>query len=479
MLEDLGTVVGLAAFALYVVAAWCITQVIQSSRTPQAIVAWILSLLAFPLLAVPLYAVFGRNRFHGYVRAHRTAYTRTSNEARALDSLLATCAVEPPRGLEYLFTTIRNLTTLPFAGGNNARLLIDGEQTYPAMLDAIAQAQDYVLFQSYIVRDDAIGRQFRDSLIARAKDGIRVYFLYDEIGSVRLPHSYLRALQAGGVKVAGFKTTRGPGNRWQINFRNHRKTIVVDGRCAFVGGLNIGDEYLGRVKRFGHWRDTHVQLWGPVVQMTQMAFVEDWYWAERTVPELVWQPPAGEAAGNMPAVVVRTGPADTDAVCALMHVQAFNSATSRLWVAAGYFVPDEPIIRALQLAALRGVDVRVLVPDKADIRTAWLAQFSYLPSLVDAGIKVFLYQNGVLHQKVFLVDDTLASVGSANLDNRSLHINFEITALIADPAFAAEVERMLIADFAQSELFSTEAYNRRSYWFRLASRAAHLAAPLL
>lgn len=479
MAENLATLLGVGAFALYCLAAWCIAEVIQSSRTPQAISAWVIALLAFPLLAVPLFALFGRHRFHGYVRAHRTAYSQTSGEARALDAMLAARAVEPPPGLESLFATMRNLTTLPFVGGNTAKLLIDGDQTYAAMLEAIAGAQDYVLIQSYIVRNDRIGRDFRDALVARARAGVTVYFLYDEIGSVRLPNSYVEALRGAGVLVGGFKTTRTPGNRWQINFRNHRKILVVDGHCAFVGGLNIGDEYLGRIKRFGNWRDTHVRLTGPAVQMTQMAFVEDWFWAERAVPVLRWQADPEPEGGGMAAAVVRTGPADTEAVCALMHVQLFNSATSRLWVAAGYFVPDEPIIRALQLAALRGVDVRVLIPAKADIRTAWLASFTYLPGLVDSGIKVFMYQNGVLHQKVVLVDDALVSISSANLDNRSLHINFEITALIADRPFAAEVERMLINDFAQSDLFSIAAYQRKPYWFRLASRAAHLAAPLL
>jgi cardiolipin synthase A/B len=478
MAENLATLLALGGFVVYCLAAWCIAQVIQSRRAPQAIVAWGISLLTLPILAVPLYAVFGRNRFHGYVRAHRTAYTQTSAEARALDAVLAARSVEPPEGLAPLYATIRNLTALPFASGNSATLLIDGHETYGAMLEAIGAAQDYVLIQSYIVHDDGIGRRFRDALVSRAAAGVIVYFLYDEIGCVRLPGRYLQSLRDAGVLVAGFKTTRGPGNRWQINFRNHRKILVVDGHCAFLGGLNIGDEYLGRVKRLGPWRDTHLKLTGPSVQMTQMAFLEDWYWAERAVPVLRWQPEADPVEG-VPAVVVRTGPADAEAVCELLHVQLFNSARTRLWVAEGYFVPDEPIIRALQLAALRGVDVRLMLPAKADIRTALLASFAYLPPLVDAGVKVFLYQDGVLHQKVVLVDDVLASVSSANLDNRSLHINFEITALIADKGFAATVERMLLADFAHCEAFTKEAFDRKPYWFRLACRAAHLAAPLL
>ncbi|MGF1624108.1 MAG: cardiolipin synthase [Alphaproteobacteria bacterium] len=476
--DDLGTLLSVGAFVIYCLAAWCIAQVIQSRRSPQSIVAWGISLLAFPLLTLPLYAVLGRNRFHGYVRAHRTVFAETSREARALEAVLQTHAVDPPEALAPFFATVRNITALPFTGDNAATLLINGEETYGSMLEAIASAQDYVLLQSYIVHDDFIGRRFRDALVARAAAGVAVYFLYDEIGCVRLPNRYLKVLRAGGVTVAGFKTTRGPGNRWQINFRNHRKILVVDGRSAYLGGLNIGDEYLHRNPRFGHWRDTHLRLAGPAVQMTQMAFLEDWYWADRTVPALSWLPQPSPGDG-LPAVVVRTGPADAEASCALMVVQAFNSARRRLWVTAGYFVPDETIIRSLQLAALRGVDVRLLLPSKADIRSAWIASFATLPPLFEAGVKVFLYRDGVLHQKVILVDDMLASVSSVNLDNRSLHINFEIMAFVADPGFAAEVERMLEADFARAEAFTQRSLDAKPYLFRLTAKAVHLAAPLL
>lgn len=475
-LDHLSTLIAIGATLLYIAAGAAIAHVIQSTRTPQAIVAWCLSLLVLPIVAVPAYAVLGRNRFHGYVLAHRSVSAQTSELVREVRDALYRLAADVPPELEPLFDTVRRLTGMPLVRGNSAEILIDGDQAYAAMLAAIGEARDYVLFQSYIVRDDATGRAFADALIARAQTGVRVHFLYDEIGCVSLPGRYLRRLEAGGVVVSGFKTTRGPGNRFQINFRNHRKILVVDGVSGFVGGMNIGEEHRGRVKRLGRLRDTHLRLAGAAVQMVQIAFVEDWFWAERVLLDLDWQPePVDDGAA---ALVLRTGPADEESVCELVHLQAFNSARKRLWLACGYFVPDETIIRALQLAAMRGVDVRVLIPGRAENRLAWLASFNYLPRLVRTGVKVLLYQ-GVMHQKAFLVDDRLAGVGSANMDSRSLHINFEVTALVVDKAFAAEVERMLLDDFASAVRCDSEVLDRRPYWFRLAARAVNLMAPLL
>ncbi|MEZ5669191.1 MAG: cardiolipin synthase [Alphaproteobacteria bacterium] len=468
----------LIAVAVYAAAALCAVYAIHSSRTPQSAMAWSIALIAIPFVTIPLYLVFGRNRFYGYVRAHRSAIARASPQVRAILENLAGHAAPAPAPLAPLFETVRRLTGLPFSTGNTAEVLIDAEATYDRMIAAIEAAEDYVLLQSYIVRADTAGLRFRDALVARAAAGVRVHFLFDEIGSVRLPNGYLRTLRQAGIHVTGFKTARRLGTRWQINFRNHRKVLVVDGRTAFLGGLNIGDEYLGRNRRLGAWRDTHLRLTGPSVQMVQLAFAEDWFWAEQELPQLRWDA-APNPQGGATATVVRTGPADENPACELLHVEAFAAANRRLWIAVGYFVPDEPVMLALQRAALRGVDVRVLIPRKSDSRLAWIASFNYLPALMQAGVKVFHYTEGTMHQKVMLIDDRLAGVGSCNLDNRSLHINFEITALVADLAFAGDIERMLEADFARATQLRPSDLEDKSGWFWLLARAVNLAAPIL
>jgi cardiolipin synthase len=304
-----------------------------------------------------------------------------------------------------------------------------------------------------------------------------VYFLYDEVGSHDLGRAYLDTLRSAGVAVYDFHTRKGPRNRFQINFRNHRKVVVVDGAVAWIGGHNVGDEYLGKDPKFGHWRDTHVRLAGPAVVAAQLSFVEDWYWAANTVPELHWDP-RPSAEDNVPVLIVPSGPADTLETAALMFTHALNSAGQRIWIASPYFVPDESVLMALQLAGLRGVDVRVLIPEKPDHLLVYLAAFSYFEDASRTGVRFYRYQSGFLHQKVMLVDDHVATVGTANFDNRSFRLNFEITAIVADDRFASEVARMLESDFAESRRMNPEDFSQRSWWFRLAVRLARLTSPI-
>jgi cardiolipin synthase len=303
--------------------------------------------------------------------------------------------------------------------------------------------------------------------------------IFDEVGSRELRGRSFEEMERAGVLVREFNTRQGPDNRWQINFRNHRKILVVDGTAAWVGGLNVGEEYLGRNARFGNWRDTHVKVTGPVAQEVQMAFFEDWHWATQENLELNWNPESAPSGAQQMALALPTGPADRVETCTLFHLNAINNAQHRLWVATPYFVPDEQFVSALQLAALRGVDVRVLIPARIDSPLVQLASWSYLEELEKVGIRISHYTNGLMHQKVMLIDDVYSTISTANFDNRSFRLNFEITMALADPTFASEVHRMLEADFANSEPISTAMLKRKGFWFRFASRCARLLAPVL
>jgi cardiolipin synthase len=465
----------------YLLAAFHVVLAIQSSRTPQGATAWSIALISMPFVALPLYWLFGRSKFHGYVEAHRRVGKRVHQQVDQFLKDLHDKAAPAPEGMESLFRLVDDVTRLPFTRGNTAELLIDGQQTFDSMLKAIRAAEDYVLIQFYIYRADDIGKKIADALLERARSGVRVYFMYDEIGSSRLPVRFIRQLKQNGVAVSGFKTTKGQGNRFQVNFRNHRKLLVVDGREAFVGGLNVGDDYLGLYPDVGPWRDTHMRLQGPAVQIAQVSFVLDWYWPTEEVPEqLNWQP--HDSDGDASVTVIHTGPADEATLATLYHVEAFNSARDRIWIANPYFVPDEPTSKALELAALRGVDVRIILPANNDNRLVQFAAMNYLNQLQPSGIKFYFYKQGgrgFLHQKVFLVDGQLSSVGTTNLDNRSLHINFECSALVVDREFAASVEAMFVTDFANSVLLERPVFEGKSRWYRLAAKAANLAAPML
>jgi cardiolipin synthase A/B len=476
MTTDLATILGIVAVVAEIVGLVTAVQAVMEARTPEGAIAWALSLIMFPLLVVPLYWIFGRSKFQGYVRARRAGdleiYHVLQEAARRAyqDGLLRQDLHDDRRVFEQL-------AKMPFLRSNRVDLLIDGEATFEAMYAGIESARDYILVQSYIVRDDRAGQDLKSRLIRKAAEGVRVYFLYDEIGSYPLSRRYERELAEAGVQIRPFRTTKGPRNRFQLNFRNHRKIVVADGRIAFVGGLNFGDEYLGRDPKIGPWRDTHVRIAGPAVHVAQLAFLEDWYWATHEVPVLDWNPRAA-AGGTQDVLVLATGPDDDLETCDLFFVQAINAARQRLWIASPYFVPDRQVMVALQLAALRGVDVRIMLPENPDHLLVYLSSFSFLDEAERAGVKIYRYRPGFMHHKVLLIDGDLAAVGTANLDNRSFRLNFEITVIVDDEGFASDVSAMFEHDFTRCRLAKPEDLAHRSYWFKLAVRVARLLAPV-
>lgn len=450
---------------------------VMSVRTPQGTIAWAVSLVAAPFVAVPAYWVFGRNKFKGYVRARQHQLERLEAIIRQANEQLAACrtqsAAEPG-----MVAAVEKLARVPFTGGNRVDLLIDGEATFSSMLDGIRAARNYVLVQFYIVRDDELGQRLAAELTHKARSGVRIYFLYDEVGSLRLPGSFLEQLRAADIEVTPFHSRKGRGNRFQLNFRNHRKTVVVDGRVAWVGGHNVGVEYLGKDPEIGPWHDVHVRIEGPSVLGAQLAFVEDWRWATDRIPDgLSWKP--AHPGVRIESLIMASGPADPLETTVLMFMHAINSAKERIWIASPYFVPDDAVVQALQLAALRGVDVRVLIPEKADSRLVTLAAYSYFQQLKSVGARFYRYQSGFLHGKFMLMDNQLATVGTANFDNRSFRLNFEITAVVSNEAFAGEVRDMFEHDFRNSRLMVPGELDDKPLLFRLTVRVTRLLAPLL
>ena len=481
--DNLGLGIVLLAASVHLSGLVSALHAVVRTRTAQGAVAWSISLLTFPYLALPLYWLFGRGKFHGYVEARRSGDLKIHHVAAELKARLESgCRVCLPEDAVHL-RVFEHLVGLPFSSGNEVQLLKNGEAAFSAMFAAIDEAENYLLLQVYILRDDDLGRDLKTRLMRRARDGLRIYLLYDEIGSYGLAPAFIGDLLAAGAEVRPFGTTQGPVNRFQLNFRNHRKILVADGRSAFVGGLNFGDEYLGRNAAMGQWRDTHLRITGPAVQSIQLAFVEDWYWAAHEVPDLNWEPhrqAAGDGAPDGQAVLpLPTGPADAQDNCELFFLEALRNARQRIWIASPYFAPDEQVISALELARLRGVDVRVLLPQRADLLLVHLASFGYYPMAERAGIAIYRYQPGFLHQKVLLVDDELASVGTANLDNRSFRLNFELSIVVWDRAFAAAVAEMLEEDFSHSRRVAPGELDDSSFWFRLGVSLSRLLAPVL
>ena len=469
--------IGLVGLLLHLLGALTAIHAIMTARTSQGAVAWALLLILLPYLTLPAYAVFGRGKFEGYVKARRAGDSQIDHIARALEKKLHLFRIRD-EDTDPLYKALDELAETPFTSHNDAKLLINGSDAFPAMFAGIEAATTYVIVQFYIIRDDKLGRQLKALLARKAREGVRVYVLFDEIGSYGLPRAYRRELATAGVIILPFRTSRGLRNRFQINFRNHRKIVIVDGNIAYVGGLNIGDEYMGRHKVFGPWRDTMVEVRGPVVQAVQFAFLEDWYWATGDVPELDWTPlPAPD--GNKNALCLASDPSDILETCGLFFMHAINSAKKRIWIATPYFVPDNSLVHALQLAAIRGVDVRIMLPQKADHHLVYFAAFSYIAETELAGVKFYRYQPGFMHHKMLLVDDELSAVGTANFDNRSIRLNFEIMMLFADRDFAATVSNVFEQDFAKCRQASAADVAARPFWFHFAVRFARLLAPVL
>lgn len=448
-------------------------KAIQTTRTSQGAVAWVVFLVSLPMLAVPSYLFLGNWRFRGYIVARR-------QNAQIVSGIKAHAALisSSDQELNAAARSFEAIAGLPVLPGNDVSVLIDGAVTFDAIFDALDQAQHYVLVQFYIVMDGELGRAFQQRLIACAKRGVTVRFLFDAVGSHKLPSTYIAALEKAGVETSNVHAKKGPKNRFQINFRNHRKTIVVDGTTGFTGGLNVGDEYMSRDPYFGHWRDTHCRLQGPLVSQLQLIFSEDWFWAteDDLRKQLNWDAP--KMARDISGVIVATGPADEEEYGTLLFCAAIHAAQKRLWIATPYLVPEHDVLAALKLAALRGVEVRLLIPEKIDHWLPWLAAWAYVDELSAMGVEIWRYHNGFMHQKVFLVDDEISAIGTTNMDNRSFRLNFEAMAVLFDTQLAEEVATMLKEDFTHATLMD-QTLSDRPLSNRIAAPIARLFAPLL
>jgi len=446
---------------------------LMATRTPTGAVAWVVSLNAMPYVAVPAYWLFGRSKFQGYVSLRRESTAHLAESLQIQLSTLRNFQTSLHNGDNHRLQAIETLANLPFTDGNMLELLIDGEATFASLFAGIDAAEEYLLVQFYIVKDDEVGMEFQRRLVARAQAGVRVYLLIDEIGSVQLPRAYRQTFIDAGVEVLSFQSTQGWRNKFQLNFRNHRKLVVADGTRAWLGGINIGDEYLSDT-----WRDIHLRLEGPSVLHLQLSFLEDWRWAANEIPQVTWQTePAAEP--GVPVLILPTGPSDPFETASLMIQQIAHLAENRLWLSTPYFVPDEGVVAALKLAALGGVDVRLLIPQTTDNRLIQLAAYTYFDILLEAGVKIYQYQGGMMHAKFFLFDDYGAAVSSANLDNRSLRLNFELTALVVDTVFAQQVADVFEQDFSSSNQMKIDTFSHKPLWFRVLANGANLFAPVL
>ena len=462
--------------ALYLIAFTLCIRAIMNSRSSQGALAWSISLISFPSLAIPFYLLFGRRKFHGYITARRSSSLFNNELGQDIYcSLLKHKTFDAEVVNKY--QTFEKLASLNFTSNNNVTLDIDGEKIYKSMLNEINKANDYILIQFYIIRDDKVGELFKSALIAKAKEGVRIYILYDEIGSYDLGRKFISELEHHAIEVVSFISSQGSNSRFQINFRNHRKMIIIDGKVGLLGGANLGEEYNKNIAG-DVWRDTNITLEGPAVMGMQVSFIEDWYWSCGNIITTHWEPKPSDVE-NKKVLILPTGPADELETCQLYFQQAIYSAKKRIWITSPYFVPDSAIIQSLILASLRGVEVKILVPSKSDNILVDYALHSCINECKKTNIQFYNYLPGFLHQKVILIDDDFSSIGTSNLDNRSMKLNFEVSALIVDEEFNKQVFNMLQIDIQNSQEIKLTIYENGSLWFRFKVKLSRLFTPIL
>jgi cardiolipin synthase A/B len=329
------------------------------------------------------------------------------------------------------------------------------------------------------VRSDKLGERLADVLIRKAHEGVKVRFLYDDMGSRSIKKSYVRKLIEAGVEIEAFFPSFIPKINLKLNHRNHRKLAIIDGQVGYIGGFNIGDEYLGEDQKFGYWRDTHLRITGEAVRAMQTRFILDWNQASRHDIEYEDRYYLSEPVGNVGMQIVSSGPDSEWEQIKHGYIKMILSAKKYVYIQTPYFIPDESLADALKVAVLSGVDVRIMIPNKPDHPFVYWATYSNVGELIKAGAQVYIYQNGFLHAKTIVVDDKIASVGTANIDVRSFRLNFEVNAFLYDQNTAGVLKEKFEEDILLSTQLSHNLYLQRSNWIRFKESISRLISPIL
>jgi cardiolipin synthase len=468
---------------LAAVALALIPLVIIRRKEPSSTIAWILTLLFVPALGAILFLLFGRDRVRWPARrkrqadalVHATVVAETGD--RGLD--LSKAPAELSELEKQIFLLGAQLSQGSATSGNRVDVLAEGHVVYDALGAAIDQAREHVHAEYYLIRNDQTGAWFRDKLVQAAKRGVEVRLLCDGYGCLAIGRAWRRPLRRAGVKLGLFMPMRSLLLQ-PVNLRNHRKIVVVDGRLGLTGGVNIGDEYRGEMRGIGRWRDTHLLIEGPAAAALQRVFLQDWFFAtgEGVDPKRYF-PDANHAGGKATVAVVPSGPDTRTEAIHRVFFAAISGARERVWITTPYFVPDPAMVVALQVAALRGVDVKLILPSRSNHRVTFHAGRSYYEQLLEAGVHIHEYTPGMIHAKTMVVDGRIVLVGSANMDMRSFRLNFEVHTLLHDESTAKDLESRFLADLAQTTAVTLDVWARRPWGFRIAEGAGRLVSPLL
>jgi len=460
------------------------TILLLEFRNPSKTVAWMFILFCCPMIGFVVYYFVAQD-----YKARKQLRTRGTRLFRQIRAVIWSRAVTVKkieemhnpefRHQERLFNLLSRLSESPITGCNTSRVLTDGEETFGAMLKAMEAAKEHIHIEFYIFRHDVIGTRFQEIMIRKAQEGVKVRFMCDGLGSYKLKREFIDKLKEAGVEFHFFLPPLLAFIDRRINYRNHRKIIVVDGVKGFVGGINVGDDYLGQYPKMGYWRDTHLEIEGDAVYFLQNVFLNDWQLAsgEKIADPALF--PEHRCEGEEQIQIVSSGPDQSWNAIQEFCFTAISVAKKRIWIASPYFIPDPGIYEGLKTAAVSGVDVRIMIPWRADSRLVHLASLSYVDELLLAGVRFFQYQKGFIHAKVLIVDDLLASVGTANMDMRSFFCNFELTAALFEQSAIDRLTADFERDMTVCREMTKKEFQRRPFLHKKAEMLCRMLSPLL
>ena len=435
-----------------------ILVIIFENRNPVKTIAWCMVLTFMPVLGLLLYIVFGMdNRQRRQIKDEDLRRLKAITETRQSDNI----ASETPVQYEKLACMLRNMNHAYPMEGNNVEIMTDFRTMSDRLVADIESARHHINMLFFKFEDDAAGRRIADALIRKAEEGVQVRLIYDEAGNLMVPRKFYRKLRRHGIQVRGFIRIFLPILSRDYNSRNHRKVVVIDGKAGYMGGMNIAQRYADGLK-WGIWRDTHIRITGPAVSELQTSFLTDWKFTKGDDPDLDTMYPYNPPCGNTLMQIVSGGSMDKWNVMMQAYMTAIASAKSHAYLQSPYFIPPEPIMKALQNAALGGVDVRVMIPYRGDkgILPPWASR-SYIKEALNAGIKIYLYRKGYMHAKTMTIDDSLVTIGSTNIDFRGFEQDFEINAFMYDDDLARRQREIFLEDQKDAELIDPLEWDKR------------------
>lgn len=452
-----------------------VVVVISENRNPIKTVTWILAVVFLPFIGIIWYAIFGQDITKKYVISKRM-YSKLKR--RPLDEMGTPVEIKVPDEHDNLVNLLKHMDYNPVLGGNDVRIFTNGKDKFEQLFIDIENAKEHIHIEYYVLQCDEIGMRFQEALIKKAKEGLEIRIIYDSFGSRKLKKEYIENFRMAGIEIEPFLKLSWSSITSRLNYRNHRKIIVIDGQVGYVGGMNIADRYI-RGFEWGCWRDTHARIEGKGVQGLQSVFLIDWYFVSQTLITSRKYFPLLENLGDVPMQIVNSGPLNDDKNISHGIVQAIYDAKKSIFIQTPYFLPPEAMIDALQAAAIRGVDVRVMISKRSDVPLVQLASRSYIKSMLESNVKVYFYEKGFLHSKMMVFDDSLTLIGSANFDTRSFEQNFEVEAFIYNGKVAKDANEIFTVDQSNSKQVILKEWLKRPLSQRFFESVLRLFAPLL